>query len=60
MDELYLDLMGTSKKKTVSYTIDENLLKEFDVYSKAKKLKKSQIVERMIKLFIEQEKSLLQ
>jgi metal-responsive CopG/Arc/MetJ family transcriptional regulator len=57
-DELHLRLLETSKKKKASYTIDENLLKEFDIYIKAKGLKKSQVIEKMIQVFIEQEKNL--
>lgn len=57
-DELHLQLTETSKKKKVSYTIDDKILLEFDTLVKAKNLKKSQIVEKMIRAFVEQEKSL--
>lgn len=57
-DELHLRLLETSKKKKVSYTVDEALLKEFDTYAKAKGLKKSQVIEKMIQVFVEQEKNL--
>lgn len=49
---------GIQKKSKASYSIDLSVLKEFDKLCTAKKYKKSQIVENLIKIFNEQEKSL--
>lgn len=49
---------GIQKKSKASYSIDVNVLNEFDKLCTAKKYKKSQIVENLVKMFIEQEKSL--
>lgn len=49
---------GIQKKSKASYSIDLSVLNEFDTLCTAKKYKKSQIVENLIKMFIEQEKSL--
>jgi len=57
-DDFHETLLKTSRKKKVSYSVDEELLKEFDIFSKARKLKKSQIVEKMIRAFVKQEKIL--
>lgn len=49
---------GIQKKSKASYSIDLDVLNEFDKLCTAKKYKKSQVVENLIKMFIEQEKSL--
>ena len=49
---------GIQKKSKASYSIDLSVLSEFDKLCTAKEYKKSQVVENLIKMFIEQEKSL--
>ncbi len=49
---------GIQKKSKASYSLDSNVLSEFDKLCTAKEYKKSQVVENLIKIFIEQEKSL--
>lgn len=59
MDELYASITDSIVRKTkVSYSLNEKLVKEFDSICKSKKYKKSEIVENLIKVFMDQEKSL--
>lgn len=59
MDELYTSVTNSIIRKTkVSYSLNEKLVKDFDLICKSKKYKKSEIVENLLKVFIEQEKSL--
>lgn len=40
------------KRKKVAYSIDENVIKEFNIICKSKKYMKSHIIENLIKMFI--------
>ncbi len=51
-------ITGILKKAKASYSLDSNVLNEFDTICTSKGLKKSQVVENLLKMFIEQEKSL--
>jgi len=43
-------------KKKMSITIDEKLLKEFNEFSKDKKINKSQTISNLIKIYMDNEK----
>lgn len=59
MSESIISIADNIIRKTkVSYSINEKLERDFDLICKGKKYKKSEIVENLIKVFIEQEKSL--
>jgi metal-responsive CopG/Arc/MetJ family transcriptional regulator len=51
-------ITGILKKAKASYSLDSNVLSEFDTICTSKGYKKSQVVENLLKMFIEQEKSL--
>jgi metal-responsive CopG/Arc/MetJ family transcriptional regulator len=51
--------ISKSKVKRTGYSIDENVLIEFNKIAKAKKYNKSKIIENILIKFIEQEKSLI-
>lgn len=51
--------VSTKKVKRAGYSINEDVLKEFDLIAKAKQYNKSKVVENFLRKFIEQEKSLI-
>lgn len=59
MSDLDLRNIKKSKKGKSSYTITEQVLKEFDKIANGKGYNKSSVVEELLKMFIEKEKSLI-
>ena len=59
MSDIDLQNIKKIKKKKVSYSIRENLIEEFNHIANAKGYNKSSVVEEMLKIFIEKEKSLI-
>jgi len=55
-EEFYKSITRSVTKSKANYTIDTDLLKEFDEICKNRKLKKSQVVQKFIEAFVEQEK----
>ncbi len=60
MEENLLQNMfqGTTGKTKASYSIDSKVLNEFDKICTSKKMKKSRVVENLIKIFNEQQQNL--
>lgn len=56
--EFSLDL-ETKHKKKATYTINPDLLDEFDKLCKSKKWKKAQVIEKLMEQLIKQESSIL-
>ena len=56
LDEL---ISGKSNKKKATFSIDEKLLIEFTKLSNGLDFKKSPVVEKLIRSFVEKQKSLL-
>lgn len=60
MSEAMINIADNIIRKTkVSYSINEKLERDFDLICKGKKYKKSEIVENLMRVFVEQERSLL-
>lgn len=59
MSDIDLQNIKKIKKKKVSYSIRENLIEEFNHIASEKGYNKSSVVEEMLKIFIEKEKSLI-
>ena len=60
MSEAMINIADNIIRKTkVSYSINEKLERDFDLICKGKKYKKSEIVENLMGVFVEQERSLL-
>ena len=49
---------GTTPKTKASYSVDSNVLKEFDKICASKKMKKSRVIENLMKIFNEQQQNL--
>jgi len=53
------DIGSRSPKKKTTFTIDEDLLINFKKLAKVKKRKLSPIIEDLLRLYVEQEKNLI-
>lgn len=57
-NEIYsmiIDNLSINTKKQMNITIDSEIFEKFDSLTKKKKLKKSAVIEQLIKLFVEQQ-----
>lgn len=48
-----------TKRKKATFAVDENVLEEFSKLANLKNYNKSMVVENLLKIFMEQEKSLI-
>jgi len=57
MSEDFLENLQHNKKKKATYSISEVLLNDFDILSKELKIKKSVLIEALLKEFIKNNKN---